>query len=101
LNPAAFTVPTIGNYGNVGTYALSGPAFWQWDQAISRNFKTREGQNLQLRWEIFNVTNSVRFGTPGAEAGTSTLGVITSDAIAAGPTSAPYRVMQGAVKYVF
>jgi hypothetical protein len=34
------------------------------DLAISRTFKVGSGQNLQFRWEIFNVINHVNYNAP-------------------------------------
>ncbi len=28
---------------------------------LNKNFRVTEGHTIQLRWEVFNVTNSVRF----------------------------------------
>ena len=107
LNPAAFVSPALGTFGNLGVDSINGPGFWQWDQAVYREFPIREGQTLNVRFEIFNVTNSFRPGNPGTTLGTSTFGVITSDATppsgvtGGSPTNAPYRVLQFAMKYVF
>ena len=47
------------NRGNV-----PGPAFCQFDVAVTRNFRITERQKLQLRGEAFNLTNSFRAGVP-------------------------------------
>jgi hypothetical protein len=108
LNPAAFAAPATGTYGDVGVYDLVGPAFWQWDMALSRAFPILEHQRIELRAEAFNVTNSLRLGNPGTTFGTaSTFGLITTDATPpagvtnGSATNAPARVMQFALKYVF
>jgi hypothetical protein len=105
LNPAAFSTAAQmppGTYGNMGAYNLVGPAFWQWDMSLSRQFRTFENQNLQVRFEGFNVTNSFRPGNPGANVGSgTTFGLITTDATPPGPITAPARVFQLAAKYVF
>ncbi len=102
LNPAAFANPATGTYGNTGVGAILGPGFWQWDMSLSRQFRIIEGQNLQVRFEAFNVTNSFRPGNPGVAVGSaSTFGVITTDATPPAATTAPARVLQFALKYVF
>ena len=94
LNPAAFAIPAPGTYGSVGAFNIVGPGFWEWDEALSRQFQVREGQTLEFRAEAFNVTNSLRRGNPGISLGSAnTFGRITSDV---GP-----RIMQFALKYVF
>jgi hypothetical protein len=102
LNTAAFAAPAAGTFGNLGVGAILGPGFWEWDQAVSREFRIREGQTLNLRVETFNLTNSLRPGNPGTTIGSvNTFGVITADATPPSPTTAPARVLQFAVKFVF
>jgi hypothetical protein len=101
LNPAAFAAPALGTAGNVGANSLFGPRYWEWDQAISRQFQIREGQKLDVRVEAFNITNSFRPGNPGTSFGSSTFGVITTDATPPAATTAPARVLQLAMKYIF
>ena len=59
LNPAAVATGTR-HVRNMGVSALRGPGFWEWDQAITREFPLREGMRMEFRAEAFNVTNSVR-----------------------------------------
>jgi hypothetical protein len=102
LNQAAFAAPALGTFGNLGQYAVFGPAFWEWDQSISRDFTIHEQQRLQVRFEAFNVTNSLRLGSPGLSSGaSSTFGFVTADATPPSATSAPSRVLQFALKYAF
>jgi hypothetical protein len=74
---------------------------------LSREFQVKEGQKVQLRLEAYNVTNTVRPGLGYTNAGagsvlsSSTFGSATTNATPAGPTTAPARVLQLAVKYVF
>lgn len=102
LNPAAFAVPATGTYGNLGAYSLYGPAFWEWDEALSRQFTFLERQRIEIRFEGFNITNSLRPGTPNATMSASSLfGMITTDATPPSATTAPARVLQFALKYSF
>ena len=64
MNPAAYALPAVGAYGNAGVGSLRGPAFWQWDQAVSRQFQIGMTQQIELRIEAFNVTDSLRLGNP-------------------------------------
>ena len=68
VNPAAYALPAVGAYGNTGVGSLRGPAFWQWDQAVSRQFRIGMTQQIELRVEAFNVTDSLRLGNPAAPA---------------------------------
>jgi hypothetical protein len=115
LNPAAFAIPKIGTAGNVGSFNVVGPAFWQWDQEITRSFQIHESQQLEVRFEVFNVTNSFRPGNPVYTVGSPTFGEILTDAapplgitnpgvatgVGGSATNAPARVLQFAVKYAF
>jgi hypothetical protein len=63
LNLAAFSMPAPGTLGNCPYNGLHGPAYWSFDMALSRNFKIREGQHIEIRAEAFNVLNLFRPGT--------------------------------------
>ena len=94
LNPVAFAQPALGTIGNIGTYNVLGPHFFQFDVALSRQFRIIEGHRIEVRAEAFNLTNSVRFNNPGTTLSTpSTFGNILS---AQDP-----RIMQMAMKYTF
>jgi len=52
-----FTLP-----GGSGTRnPLRGDGYYDWDTGLNKTFPITERAKLQLRWEMFNVTNSVRF----------------------------------------
>ena len=56
---------------------VPGPAFWQFDLALSREFRIKERSSLELRGEAFNLSNSFRAGVAsGLQAGTP--GVVTA-----------------------
>ena len=101
LNPAAFAAPALGTFGNMSPYDLVAPATWEWDQMLTRQFQVRERQRLEVRVEAYNVSNSLRLGVPGSTLSSATFGGVTSDYTPPGPTTAPARVLQFAVKYVF
>ena len=102
LNPKAFGPPAPGTFGNLGQGAIVGPGFWEWDAALSRQFAIREKGRLEVRFEAFNLTNSFHPGDPGVSTGSAnTFGVIQKDATPPSATTAPARVMQFALKYVF
>ena len=111
LNAAAFVVPAQGTYGNVGYNSVAGPSYWEWNEAVSRQFKVQENHSIEVRAEAFNVTNSFRPGNPGVTfSNANTFGRILCSAASAsatgctagsGPTSGGPRIMQFALKYVF
>ena len=93
LNPKAFGTPKVGTLGNLGRATLVLPTTWQFDAALSRVFKTRETQTVEVRVEAFNVLNSFRTGAIDTNLNSPTFGKIRN---ALDP-----RVMQFALKYVF
>ncbi len=40
---------------------LRGDGFFDWDEGVAKTFSLTERMRLILRWDMFNVTNSVRF----------------------------------------
>src|SRR5262249_5397726 len=105
INPAAFTNPTLGSLSPMGRMNIPGPRFWQFDTALSREFKIGEmGGTLEFRAEAFNVTNSLRPGIslPSLQAGASGLGLTLGAATFGTVTSAlDPRIMQLAMKFSF
>jgi hypothetical protein len=93
VNPNAYTVPTIGTFGNAGSDTIPVPGFWNFDTAISRLVPMGEGKSVELRWEMFNTLNNVNLGAPSAGFGGTNVGLISSAGDA--------RVMQFALKYAF
>jgi hypothetical protein len=99
LNPAAFALPVSGTYGNLSTANLLGPGALNVNASLSRLFKVRERQVLELRADSQNLLNRANFANPGASmAATANFGKITSTA--PGQLGTP-RIMQFAVKYTF
>jgi hypothetical protein len=61
LNPASFTVPAPGTFGNVGKGQLTGPGYWNWDMGVFKNIPITERYALQFRGELFNTFNHTNF----------------------------------------
>jgi hypothetical protein len=40
---------------------LRGDGYFDWDQGVNKTFALSERFRLILRWDMFNITNSVRF----------------------------------------
>jgi hypothetical protein len=94
INPAAFAQPANGTLGNLGRSNVPGPGFWGLDTALSRIFRVREGINVELRGEAFNLTNSYRAGpVTTARNNIAQFGQIL--------TAQDPRIMQVALKLVF
>jgi len=80
LNPAAFTTPQPGTFGNLPRNALRGPGFWQADLMFSKDFRFLDTQGLQIRVEVFNIANRLNYENPAASLPNGTAGVPFTDA---------------------
>ncbi|MFT4114624.1 TonB-dependent receptor domain-containing protein [Silvibacterium sp.] len=65
LNPAAFTDPAPGTFGNSSRNAYAGPGFSDVDLSVFKNTPISERINTQFRVEMFNVFNRYNYGSPG------------------------------------
>ena len=80
INPAAFTTPQPGTFGNLARNALRGPSFWQADLMFSKDFRFMDTQGLQIRVEMFNIANRLNYENPAASLPNGTPGVPFTDA---------------------
>jgi hypothetical protein len=64
INPAAFSLPAVGSWGNAGRNLITGPPLWQDDSAVEKNFRLTERNNLIFRAEAFNIFNRAQYGQP-------------------------------------
>jgi len=93
LNPAAFAAPAFGTRGNMAPGTVRGPGALIFNAGLSRLFRVRERQMVELRGEAQNLLNRTNFGDPNAVLNSSTFGRIVS--------SGPARIIQLGAKYVF
>ena len=76
-----------------------GDGYFDIDSGLAKTFKITESQGVKFAWEVFNVTNSVRFDTNpnfslGATLTAGTLGNYSR-------TYSKPRVMQFSLRYDF
>lgn len=62
VNPAAFAVPASGP-GNLGRNAFRGPGFSDVDLSVIKNIPLTERFRIQLRADMFNVTNRINLAS--------------------------------------
>jgi hypothetical protein len=67
LNPAAFTIPAPGTFGNASRYSLYGPILAQLDFTLHKRFAVNERVNVEFRSEFYNILNRANFGNPPAQ----------------------------------
>ncbi len=80
LNPAAFTTPQPGTFGNLPRNALRGPEFAQLDLMFSKDFQFAQSQSFQIRVEMFNLINHLNYENPASTLPNGTPGVPFTDA---------------------
>jgi hypothetical protein len=73
FDPLAYRAVTDVRFGSSGRNALRGPGVFNLDGSIFRNFRLTERMGLQVRMEMFGVTNTPQFGNPGATVSNMTL----------------------------
>ncbi len=89
-----FTTPPASDpFGDLGRNAFRAPGFEQWDLGVDKNFRIREGMNLQFRSEFFNILNHTNFGIPNTQTTNAAYGTIR--------TTYPSRQIQLAMKLLF
>jgi hypothetical protein len=78
INPAAFSTPAPGTFGNLGRNALHGPHFGQLDMTLSKKFQFAEKRNIEFRSEFYNILNHANFALPGSTRLANALGTGTN-----------------------
>ncbi len=71
FNPAAYTNPAPGTFGNVRRNSLVGPRFSNVNISIAKEFPIREAMGLEIRANAYNAFNHINFGNPDANVGDS------------------------------
>ena len=103
FNPACFAIPAQYTFGNAGRDIIEGPGTHNFDFSVFRNVylsRSEVPKVLQLRGEIFNLTNTPQFNNPNTTIGVASTGVISS----AGSPSSFQRIqrqVQLAAKFTF
>ena len=96
LNPDCFADPGDNIAGNAPRHfsTLRGPGIRNLDASLSKEFSIREDMKLQIRAEMFNVTNTPRFAFPNTNFGGEGFGNIES-------TTGNFRKMQFGARFQF
>ncbi|MDQ6678276.1 MAG: carboxypeptidase regulatory-like domain-containing protein [Acidobacteriota bacterium] len=74
LNPAAFSQPAPGTFGNCAPRAFHGPGLQNVDLSLFKNFVFSERARLEFRSEFFNAFNHANFNNPRSSIAASQIG---------------------------
>jgi hypothetical protein len=86
INPAAFTLPAPGRFGNLGRGVVRQPSIKTVDFSVSKNWTMRERYRLQFRAELFNAFNHPSFNGFGN-------GLFTSVTVTPRPISDSFGIL--------
>jgi len=64
FDPNAYSLPTLGTWGNVGRGVLDGPGLADIDLSVFKTIPVTERTRLLFRAEAFNIANRPNFGIP-------------------------------------
>jgi hypothetical protein len=93
ITKSAYVINPPGTFGTARENSLIGPGYVDADATLSKAFPTWREQNLQLRFEFFNVLNHTNFMAPVATFSSAQFGQVQA--------SNPARIIQVAAKYNF
>lgn len=78
INPAAFSAPAPGTFGDLGRNAFRAPGISQLDLGLAKDVSLTERVYLRFRADVFNVFNRAQYGAPNANLSQVNFGVITT-----------------------
>lgn len=78
INPAAFSIPAPGTFGNLGRNAFRAPGISDVDLTLAKDIPLTERMKMRFRADAFNIFNRAQYGAPNANVSASNFGVITS-----------------------
>jgi hypothetical protein len=78
VNPAAFSTPASGTFGNLGHNAFRAPAISEVELALAKDVSLAERMNVRFRADVFNVLNRAQYGAPNADVSQTNFGTITT-----------------------
>jgi hypothetical protein len=78
INPAAFSTPASGTFGNLGRNAFRAPGITQVDFGLSKDISLTERMSIRFRADAFNLLNRAQYGPPGGDVSQATFGEITT-----------------------
>jgi hypothetical protein len=108
INPACFSQPALGTYGNLARNTLRQPGINNWDMGISKSFQFAEHVNFRIAGDFFNAWNHHQYaiGTgaligSGSGGGSSIDNGVSDTTAGQITTSSAARIMQISGKLTF
>ncbi len=89
----AFAAPAPGTFGTAGSNSILGRSNFQFDAALSREFRLGEQRRMEFRAEAYSLLNHPILGQPNVALNGTNFGKTTS--------TTGERIMQFALKYQF
>jgi hypothetical protein len=77
LNPAAYTAPLSGQWGNAGRNTITGPVQFSLNASIGRTFRLSDRFNLDFRLDSTNLFNHVNYTSWDATMNSAQFGLPT------------------------
>lgn len=99
LNPAAFSLPAPGTFGDATKGEFRGPGYFDTDLGLFKNIPIHEQVRMQFRCEFFNAFNNVNFTHVNDSVSGGALGAIQQAANFPAPGGP--RTIQFALKFMF
>lgn len=78
FDPAAFALPALGTFGNLGRNVLIGPGMNNWDISAQKFFRISERIKTEFRVEMFNAPNHTSHWSVATTVGASNFGQVTN-----------------------
>jgi len=75
LNPAAYTLPAPGQWGDAGRNSVTGPAQFGLNAAVGRTFRWGNRFNVDWRIDATNVLNRVTYSSVNTFVGSPQFGL--------------------------
>jgi hypothetical protein len=72
FNPAAFSAPANGTWGNLGRYMANGPGCYEIDSSLQKRFHLSERVAINFRAAAYNLLNHPQYKTPASTVGSVT-----------------------------
>ena len=77
FNTAAFSSPSAGSFGNQGRGSVRGPGFRNYDMSLFRSIPVRDQYKLEIRGEVYNISNTPRWMNPVTNFNSPAFGQVT------------------------